>query len=884
METTAIKKTGISPIWILPLIALIIGGWLLYKGVRDAGINIIVHFEDAEGIVPGAKVIYKGIPIGTVKKIKIDSDMEGISLYIEMDSRTKDSLLEDTRFWLVKPQISAGRISGLQTILSGSHIEVRRGVSKNSSREFKGLSTPPPVPETAPGLHIRLKADALRSIQKGSQIYYKNIPVGSVQEYVLNSNESVLIDAYIEPEYVGLVKTETRFWNASGITLKGDFSGFKVHMESLASLIYGGIGLYTPEPKMSSPSALNGRIFTLYPDFEAAGFGLNMSLQLPSADSLKAGVTKVMCRGFEVGQVTELKFNQDEKRTVTANIIINSKAEFILREKTRFWLVGPKFSINKVENLETIINGAYIALEAGGGEFCNHFKIQEQPDSKEMLIPGSHFTLSAKNAKSFSRGAPVLYKEMQVGEITGFTLASDGKHVLADIFIYEKYVQLVKSNSVFWKTGSIEVKADWDGVSLKTGTIVSLLIGGVAFSNPATEQEAELSADRARIPPFTVYETYQQAIAAVPAMHPQGLTICLQTTGLKSVPPGSSVLYKQIEVGKITGFKLEKNGHSIILSAFIKQKYAHLLNTACRFYNAGGIDIEAGLSGARLNAGPLKSIMAGGVAFLAPSKGRPVKADRCFKLYDDYQSALDADKINLLIRFAKPHGLKKGIQIKYQGIAVGKVKKVRYDRGMKSIIADALIDRDAAHLLRDDTCVWLVTPEFSLSGVKHLDTVLSGPYIAVKPGQGKQCLELNALDRPPLMEEYGKGLNIVLETPRLGSLNKGSYLYYRQIKAGRVTGYQLSPTARKVWVYVNIRPPYDALVRADTKFWNVSGISVDAGIFSGVKIDTESLESVIAGGIAMATPENNKNSKSNAPALNGHHFILHEKAHKKWLK
>ncbi|MCD6271499.1 MAG: MCE family protein [Deltaproteobacteria bacterium] len=880
METPRIKKTGISPIWILPVVAFIIGGWLLYKGVRDAGINIIVHFENAEGVAPGkTRVMYKGIPVGTVRETKVDPDMEGISLYIEMDSRTKDGLMEDTRFWLVRPQISAGRISGLQTILSGSHIEARRGVSKIASREFKGLSEPPPVSENAPGLHIKLKADALHSIQKGSRIYYKNISVGSVQEYVLKSDESVLIYAYIEPEYASLVKTETRFWNTSGITLKGDLGWFKLHMESLATLIYGGIGLYTPESKMDSPSAQNGRIFTLYPDFDDAGFGLDMSLQLlPSAESLKAGVTKVMYRGVEVGQVTDLRFNQDEKCTVVADIIINPNAEFILREKTRFWVVRPRLSINKIENLETLVGGAYIALEVGGGEFCNDFTIQEQPDSEEALMPGSRFALVSENAKSFSRGAPVLYKEIQVGEITGFNLAPDGNHVLAEIFIYEKYVQLVKSNSIFWKIGGIDVNAGLDGISVKTGTIISLLAGGVAFANPGTGHKAASAAHEKDS--FILYESYPKAIDAVPALQQQGLIVHLQTSTLKSVPPGSPVLYKQIEVGKITGFHLEKNGHSIIFSAFIQKKYAHLLRTTCRFYNASGIDIEAGFSGVRLKTGSLKSIMAGGVVFWAPFEGKKVKAGHSFKLYDDYQTALDADKTEVIIRFAEPQGLKKDVEIRYQGITVGKVKKVRYGQGMDSIIAEALVNRDATSLFRKDTRIWLVTPEFSLSGVKHLDTLISGPYIAINPGQGSRCLDLQALDRPPLMEEVEEGLNIILETPSLGSLEKGSQVYYRQVQVGSVTGYKLSPTAREVWVYVNICTPYDALVRKNTKFWNVSGIRVDAGIFSGVDIDTESLESIIAGGIAMATPESDK---AGSPVVGGHHFILHEKAHKKWL-
>ena len=173
--------------------------------------------------------------------------------------------------------------------------------------------------------------------------------------------------------------------------------------------------------------------------------------------------------------------------------------------------------------------------------------------------------------------------------------------------------------------------------------------------------------------------------------------------------------------------------------------------------------------------------------------------------------------------------------------------------------------------------------ELSLSGVKNLETLITGPYIKVKSGKGNLSTDITALDMPPLIEKIEGGLNIVLETPFLGSLKKGSPVYYRQLIAGEVIGYKLSPTSQEVWVYLNIHKPYDTLLRKNTKFWNVSGIRVDAGIFSGVQIDTETIESIVAGGIAMATPENDKSDKKTTFVPDGCHFILHPKAEKKWL-
>lgn len=131
MDTPIIRKRrSLSPVWILPLVALCIGGWLLHTSMRDAGINITVHFEDATGINPGkTKVIARGIPVGTVQKINIDEGMQGVSLVIAMDNQVRSALVEDTAFWIVKPEVSAGRISGLDTLFGGSaHLACAREI------------------------------------------------------------------------------------------------------------------------------------------------------------------------------------------------------------------------------------------------------------------------------------------------------------------------------------------------------------------------------------------------------------------------------------------------------------------------------------------------------------------------------------------------------------------------------------------------------------------------------------------------------------------------------------------------------------------------------------------------------------------------------------
>ena len=752
METPEIKKrTGISPIWILPVIAVLIGGWLIYTGYRDAGIEIRVHFNSAEGITPGkTKVMFKGIPFGEVRDIAVDPSLESVSLIIEMDKKVKNGLVEDLKLWIVRPEFSAGKIKALGTVLSGSYIEVQRGVSKIPAREFTGLSEPPPIPASMAGLRIRLTAEKLGSIQRDSQIYFKNIIIGSVQGYELQNDDTIMIDAFIKPEYSQLVTTETRFWNSSGVTFSGGLSGFKVHMESMATLIYGGISMYTPDSRLQSPLAEDEHLFVLYDDFDAAEYGITITLNMPSTMGLKVG-SKVVYRGFEAGTVTHFTFakdfDKDNDFNVIAHILLDPQADFIMKKGTKFWVVQPQFSLTKMENLGGLLKGSQISFQPGKGEFSNDFNVMEPPGRKEILRPGQSYTLMTRDFSSLYTGAPVLYRKLQVGEVTAYDLNQDGNGILATIFI--------------------------------------------------------------------------------------------------------------------------------------EKKYTHLLTTASRFYDVSGISVEGSLSGISLRTNSLMSIVAGGVAFFNPADGEPPEENYQYVLYESYKRALEIDKTKVVIRFSRPNGLKKGAEIRYQGISVGEVQEVSFGPGMTSIIAEALIDRDSETLFREDTLAWLVTPEFSLSRVEGLDTVIFGPYITLAPGAGSSSFDIAALNDPPANLKGESGLNIILETDRLGSLKRGSPVYFRQVKIGQVTGYELSQNSQKVRVYTNIKKPYDALVRENTRFWNASGIKVDASLLSGVKIDTESLEAIVGGGVSMATPETEE--AMGGAVSDDHHFILHQDAKENWL-
>jgi len=167
MEKAIVKrKKSISPIWLLPLVAALIGVWLLYKGIVEAPIKVVINFETAGGITAGkTKLLYKGLKTGVVGSVQIGPDLKSVDVAVDFDRSAESLLGSETEFWLVKPQVSLEGISGLGTLVAGDYIAMRPADGHGRpTRKFKALATPPPIPEKAPGLHLILNAKNLASV------------------------------------------------------------------------------------------------------------------------------------------------------------------------------------------------------------------------------------------------------------------------------------------------------------------------------------------------------------------------------------------------------------------------------------------------------------------------------------------------------------------------------------------------------------------------------------------------------------------------------------------------------------------------------------------------------------------------------------------------
>jgi paraquat-inducible protein B len=324
-------RRGFSIVWLVPLVAAAIAGWLAYTTLTEKGPEITISFKTAEGLEAGkTKIKYKDVEIGKVDDVVLSDDLSKVIVSASMHKGTGTHLTKATRFWVVRPRLGAGGVSGLSTLVSGAYIEMDPAEGEQAT-EFVGLEVPPVVQSGAAGTEYNLRADRLGSISRGSPIAYRGIDVGEVMGYELAADSSeVHFLVFVKAPYDQLIKTDTRFWNASGIDVSMGANGVNVEMESLQSLLTGGIAFQTPAFALSKPPAEEGTSFDLYRNRAAIGeaeltekhpFLLNFA---GSVRGLEVG-SPVEMRGIRIGSVTDIEIVFDEKSpipTIPVTIVI----------------------------------------------------------------------------------------------------------------------------------------------------------------------------------------------------------------------------------------------------------------------------------------------------------------------------------------------------------------------------------------------------------------------------------------------------------------------------------------------------------------------------------------------------------------------------------
>jgi len=321
-RATTRRSRRISAIWIIPLVAVAIGAWLAWDTWSKQGPTIRISFDTGEGLQAGqSQLKYRDIVFGTVKSLELAPDHTHVIVTVATTHEAKPLLTDQAIFWVVKPRLFAGNVSGLETLLSGSYIGMVPGVAGGKAQQkFVGQEDPPILLANEPGHTFMLKAKKLGSISLGSPVFFRDLAVGEVLGWdIADMAEYVTIRAFVRAPYDTYVHDETRFWNASGVSVKLAGAGIDVQMESLKALLLGGIAFETPEAEIHTAATAENHVFPLFADRDAANNAsytrkiASISYFPGSVKGLAPG-SEVTMHGLQVGYVTDVRLEYDRAK------------------------------------------------------------------------------------------------------------------------------------------------------------------------------------------------------------------------------------------------------------------------------------------------------------------------------------------------------------------------------------------------------------------------------------------------------------------------------------------------------------------------------------------------------------------------------------------
>lgn len=865
------KNRGISLIWVAPIVAILITAGMIWKNYVDAGTRITIVIENGDGIREGkTPIMYKGIKVGVVEDISIkEDDVSKIELVAMIEKRASEGVArEGNKFWKVEPKVSITEVSGLGTIISGVYISVMPAANNRNDlynlpfQDYFVALDSAPVDVFNPGLSVIVNTVDKGDIAIGAPVLYNKQAIGKVEDKRL-SDDKKSIDLYlrIESEYMDLVHKNSFFYKANALNMQASLSAFKIEMGSFASFIAGGIVLHNSEVSLSSPSAVENGRYHLYHNYEETMQNKDdVILTMEGHNKLEPGITKIFYKGVEAGLVKNLQHDPIKEQTIVTIKLYND-FRALANESAYFWVVSPHLGFDNIGGLDAVLTGNYISFVTKDTDATvkKNFVLHDKKPSKD----GFHLNLVSDEIKNIKEGTGLFYHGVEIGQVVAYSINKDKKSFTIDVTVSPKYKELINASSLFYQQKGIEVKAGMSGFDLRTGGLESILRGGLAVETP------DFRASKSFKNAYKLYDDYAQ-LQDDKYLSEEGVYITLIADNMGSLKEGSPIYYKQIKVGKILSYQWDSKSKKVFLKGFVAKEYASEVQNNSLFYIASGIDAKFGFDGLEINTESLETVLTGGVAFYTPisQDGKTVRNNEQFKLYPTKSKAM-SKYVDIVVHSTDSHGLVAGNLVMYKSVIIGHVSNVRLEK--EQVELDIKIDSKYAYLLKEDTLFWPEAFEMSLQGIQNFSAALKGTFIVLKEGESQRDEDYFVLlSKKPSAHFNEKGLRVVVKAKRLGGIKEETPLYYRQIKIGSVSQYRLSDDATGVDIELFIEPCYAHLIRSNSYFYNAGGIGMEVGVFSA-KVKTETLDSILTGGIAVMTPD-----EYTDPAKESQLFTLHE--------
>ncbi|WNO61935.1 intermembrane transport protein PqiB [Rheinheimera sp. MMS21-TC3] len=304
-----------SPIWVVPLAAILVGCWMLYNNFQQQGALLTLIAADAEGIIANkTQIKSRSVDVGQVVSVELSEDLKQVIIKARMKPAISAILNQDSQFWVVKPQVGRAGVTGLDTLLSGAYIELQPGESTVEKREYELLATPPAAPADAPGIRVMLSGTDSSGLAVGDPVLYRGYEVGTVEYSEFNlSHKRTDYQLFIREPYDSLVSENVRFWLSSGFAFDLTAEGLQVDVASVTTLLSGGVSFDLMQGWPAGKVVTNGAEFQLFPNKQSVQEGMyNEYVEYllffdESVRGLKSGAP-VEYRGIRVGTVVSVPF------------------------------------------------------------------------------------------------------------------------------------------------------------------------------------------------------------------------------------------------------------------------------------------------------------------------------------------------------------------------------------------------------------------------------------------------------------------------------------------------------------------------------------------------------------------------------------------------
>ncbi|MCY1409694.1 hypothetical protein D9M71_250500 [compost metagenome] len=690
--------------------------------------------------------------------------------------------------------------------------------------------------------------------------------VGKVKSLKLDdegSSKGVIASIEMNKDVEPYLRTSTRFWLVKpSVTLAG-ITG----LETLVSGNYVAISPGEGEPVRKF------KALAQEPPLSDAQPGLHLTIKADRLGSLNRG-SPVFYKQIKVGQIKSYVLSEDQN-TVELKVFIEPTYAKLVRKHTRFWNASG-ISIDANLSGVKVRSESLASIVAGGIAFATPENRKDSPPTDPSLpfrlyedfdaaAAGIRVKVKLSDFDGLQAGrTPVMYKGIQVGSLKTLKVDADLSGATAELTMDPLAEDYLVEGTQFWVVKPSISLAGITGLeALVKGNYIAVRPGDKG-SAPQREFVA-----RAKAPPLD--------------LRAPGLHLVLFTENLGSLEVGSPVLYKQVKVGSVQSYQFSRKKKQLIIGVHIEKEYEGLVNASTRFWNASGITLTGGLTGGvQVKSESLQSLMAGGIAFETPQDNAPLqKRIPRFRLFANHEDATQKGEV-ITLKLDRADGLRTGTPIRFKGLDVGKVEDVDLSEDLQSVLLTARITEVPERIARVGSQFWVVKPELGLIKTSNLETLVTGQYIEVQPAPKSLGPQKNfvVLAAAPETAKQEAGLSLVLSAARRGSLKAGVPVTYREITVGKVTSYELGQTADRVLIHILIEPKYAPLVRSGTRFWNTSGFDFDVGLFKGATVRTESLETMIQGGVAFATPDG---ERMGSPARPEQTFALFDKFEEEWL-